>query len=98
MITRIELTPEQIGAYNRYIIARDKVFKHPKKWVRLSEIQSCIDVPNLNHPLFVVNDEYIEYTNAFQEWLRVEPPFRQEERMRATRGDYESNDNWEEND
>jgi hypothetical protein len=98
MIKRIDLTPEQIGTYNRYIIARDKVFKNPKKWVRLADIQSCIDVPNLNHPLFVVNDEYIEFKNAFDDWLKVEPPFRQEERMRATRGDYESTDYWDEND
>ena len=92
----INLNPEQTRAYNRYIIARDKVFKRNKKWVRTSEISHTIDVAGLNHPLYVANDEYIEYVVAFKEWLKVEPEFREKERMRSTRGDYGTPDSWEE--
>lgn len=92
----IELTPEQVRAYNRYIMARDKVFKRKKGWIRSSTISHCIDVAGLNHPLYVVNDEYQEYLDAFDAWLKVEPPFREQERMRSTRGDYGTPDSWEE--
>ena len=96
MSKMIELNPEQTRAYNRYILARDKVFKRSKKWVRSSTIANTVDVTGLNHPLYVVNDEYVEYVEAFQEWLRVEPAFRHEERMRSSRGDYGAPDNWDE--
>jgi hypothetical protein len=93
----IELSPEQTKAYNRYILARDRVFKRNKKWVRTSTISHCIDVVGLNHPLYVVNDEYVEYVEAFKGWLEVEPRFRHDERMRSSRGDYGvPADNWEE--
>jgi hypothetical protein len=50
----------------------------------------------MNHPLFIVNDAWLEYKEAFQAWLDVEPAFRDRERLRATRGDYGKLDNWEE--
>ena len=92
---RIELNPEQTKAYNRFILARDKIRKS-KKWIRPSEISHAVDVQGLNHPLFVINDNYLEYQEAFMEWLRVEPQFREKQRMRASRGDYGVQDNWEE--
>ena len=96
MTKMIELTLEQTRAYNRFIIARDKLFKRSKTWVRNSDIQCTVDITGLNHPLYVVNDEYIEYRTAFAIWLGVEPRFREEERMRSTRGDYGTQDSWEE--
>ena len=92
----IDLTPEQTRAYNRYILARDRVFKRNKKWVRTSTISHCIDIVGLNHPLYVVNDEYVEYVEAFKQWLEVEPRFRHDERLRSSKGDYGTPDNWEE--
>ena len=95
MTQKIELNAEQTKAYNRFIAARDRV-RNGKKWVRSSVIEYTIDVQGLNHPLYVPNNDYIEYQEAFDEWLRVEPQFRQKERMRASRGDYGLQDNWEE--
>ena len=93
MIQRIELSPEQQKAYDRFITMRDRV-KNAKKWVRPSPISHTIDVEGLNHPLYVVNDVYNDYLQAFQDWLMVEPQFREKERMRASRGDYGDMDNW----
>jgi len=93
MTKTIELTPEQTKAYNRFILIRDKIKKNR---TRLSEISHSIDVAGLNHPLFVVNDDYIEYVNAFEAWLKIEPEFRNKERLRSSRGDYDSQDNWDE--
>lgn len=97
MTKKIELNAEQTKAYNRFIMARDRV-KKGKTWVRPSEISHTIDVVALNHPLYVVNDAYIEYQEAFDAWLMIEPHFREKERMRASRGDYQGlSDNWEDN-
>jgi hypothetical protein len=52
-------------------------------------------VEGLNHPLFIVNDAWLEYKEAFQAWLDIEPTFRDKERMRASRGDYGKPDSWE---
>jgi len=93
MNKRIELSPEQQKAYDRFITMRDRV-KNAKKWVRPSPISHTIDVEGLNHPLYVVNDVYNDYQEAFQDWLMVEPQFREKERMRASRGDYGDSDNW----
>ena len=96
MSKMIELTPEQTRAYNRYILARDRIYKRNKKWVRASEISHTVDVTGLNHPLYVVNDEYVEYVEAFKQWLEVEPSFRHDERLRSSRGEYGAQDNWDE--
>jgi hypothetical protein len=92
----IELNPEQTRAYNRFIIARDRLFKRNKTWVRSCAISHTVDVSGLNHPLYVINDEYVEYVEAFAIWLGAEPRYREEERMRSSRGDYGTPDSWEE--
>jgi hypothetical protein len=96
MSKTIEFTPEQTRAYNRFIIARDRIYKRNKKWVRASVISHTVDVAGLNHPLYVINDEYLEYVEAFKQWLEVEPKSREAERMRSSRGDYGTPDNWDE--
>ena len=94
MTNELALTKEQRIAYDRFIKARNKVYRG-SKWVRPSDIEGCVDVEGLNHPVFIVNDAYAEYVNALQAWLDIEPKFRNEERMRATRGDYGAADSWE---
>ena len=89
------MDPEQTKAYNRFILARDRV-KKGKQWVSPARISHSIDVAGLNHPLFVVNDDWVEYEEAFDAWLAVEPEYRDKQRMRSTRGDYGKDDNWEE--
>lgn len=97
----IELTPEQQRAYARFIAARDRVGlggRKPNKnysWVPMRDYSACIDVVGMNHPLFVLNEPWLEYKEAFLAWLAVEPRFREEERMRMTRGDYGAQDSWE---
>jgi hypothetical protein len=54
-----------------------------------------VDQDQLGHPLFEVNEEWLEYKEAFAAWLAVEPAFRHEERMRMSRGDYGVEDSWE---
>lgn len=96
----IELTPEQQKAYIRYITARDKVGlggrKKPRKWIPMRDYIACVDIAGMNHPLFVLNDDWLEYKEAFMAWLEVEPKFREIERMRMSRGDYGIQDSWEE--
>lgn len=90
------LTDEQQRAYDKYIKARDKVglVRRKGEWVRLADVIETFDDPKLNHPLFVQNDAWLEYKQAFVEWLAVEPKCREQERMRMTRGDYGVQDNW----
>jgi len=98
----IELNEEQQKAYARFIKARDRVGlsrTKPSKnysWVPLTDYSACVDVTGLNHPLFVLNEPWLEYKEAFAAWLAVEPRFREEERMRMSRGDYGTQDSWEE--
>jgi len=92
----MNLTNEQKHAYARFIKARDKMFKRGNKWIPTSDVLACIDVAGMNHPLFVVNDEYLEYKEASEAWWDIEPEFRKTERMRASRGDYGVSDSWEE--
>jgi hypothetical protein len=83
----ISLTAEQQKAYDRFIGARDRV--RSGTWVRLAEVQSTVDLMGFNHQFYEENPEYQEYKEAFAAWLAVEPAFRHEERMRASRGDYD---------
>jgi len=98
----IDLTPEQQKAYDRYIAIRNKVgivkVKGMKKseWIPLRDYLLSVDVTGLNHPLFIVNDDWMEYKEAFSAWLAIEPEFRHEERMRMSRGDYGAQDSWDE--
>jgi len=97
----IELNKEQQIAYARFIKARDRVglgSTKPNKsysWVPLSDYSACVDVVGLNHPLFVQNDPWLEYKEAFASWFAIEPEFREQERMRMSRGDYGTQDSWE---
>ena len=90
-----ELTKEQQTAYARFVKARNRVF-YGDAWVKPSEFGECVYVEGMNRPLFPVNDAYVEYLEAFQAWLDIEPKSRQETRMRASRGDYGTSDSWEE--
>jgi hypothetical protein len=98
----IELTQEQQKAYDRYIAIRNKVgivrVKGMKRseWIPLKDYLLTVDVTGLNHPLFMVNDDWMEYKEAFLAWMAIEPEFRHEERMRMSRGDYGLEDSWEE--
>jgi hypothetical protein len=48
----------------------------------------------MNHPLFMQNDEWIEYLAASAAWWEIEPEFRKAERMSMIRGDYGDTDSW----
>ena len=98
----IKLTDEQAKAYARFIRARDKV-----KLVRTSnnfrnayiphrDYLEAVNIEGMNHPLFVTNDDWLEYKEASAAWWAIEPPFRNEERLRASRGDYGDEDSWDE--
>ena len=97
----IELNDEQKKAYARFIKARDRVGLNNRKpsknysWVPMSDYSACVDVVGLNHPLFVLNEPWIEYKEAFLAWLATEPPLRDLERMRMSRGDYGQQDSWD---
>jgi hypothetical protein len=98
----ISLTDQQQKAYNRYIRARDRVGigsygkKQKSGYIPLSDIVCTVEVVGLNHPLFEQNDAWLEYKEAFNAWLEVEPEFRKQERMSMIRGDYGDSDNWRE--
>jgi len=94
------LNEEQLRAYGRYIQARDRVklVKTAKNigyaYIPHRDYLDSVSVKTLNHPLFIVNDEWIEYTKAALAWWEIEPRFRHEERLRASRGDYDTEDDW----
>jgi hypothetical protein len=100
-MTKLVLTEEQQRAYDRFIVARNKTGivrtsgRNKIPWVRLAEVQSTVDIAGMNHPLFESNDIWLEYLEAFALWMQVEPKFRDEERMRMSRGDYGVQDSWE---
>jgi hypothetical protein len=87
------MTDEQKIAYNRFIKARDKI-RYSNKWIPASDVLSTVDVVGLNHPLFEINEAYLEYQEAFKQWLAVEPEFRKVQRMSMIRGDYDKQDSW----
>ena len=101
MRAMLKLTEQQQKAYDRFIRARDRIqlvktkdhFTAP--FIPLREWLTSVDVAGLNHQLFVTNDDYIEYKNASEAWWRVEPAFRDQERLRASRGDYGTQDSWD---
>jgi hypothetical protein len=98
----IDLSEQQLRAYARFITARNKVglvrvkgyTKNP--WIPTRDVIYCVDVTGLNHPLYVMNDDWLEYKEASLAWWAIEPMFRDQERMRATRGDYGAQDSWDE--
>jgi hypothetical protein len=95
------MTDEQLKAYKRFIRARDKVklvktnenIRDP--YIPHRDYVDSIHVIDLNHPLFILNDPWIEYKEASAAWWAIEPRYRHDERLRATRGDYGDTDNWE---
>lgn len=96
------MTEEQVRAYRRFIRARDRVKlvktseNYRNKYIPHRDFLDSIHITDLNHPLFIVNDDWVEYKEASAAWWAIEPRFRHEERLRATRGDYGDSDNWEE--
>ena len=98
----MQFTDEQLKAYSRYIAARNAVglvrtagyTKRP--WVRTADVVCTVDDPRLNHPLFEVNEQWLEYKEASLAWWEVEPECRKTNRMSAIRGDYGVADSWEE--
>lgn len=98
----INLTPEQQKAYDRYIAARNRVGLvrtkglSKNKWVPMGDIMGVVDVLGFNHPFFEVNEPWLEYKESFKAWLAIEPEFREQERMRMSRGDYGTQDSWDE--
>lgn len=101
MTNQLALSEEQTKAYRRFIRARDKVKLVKTKnnmgnpYIPHRDVIESIHVPGVNHPLFISNDDWIEYKEASSAWWSVEPRFREEERLRATRGDFDGEDNWE---
>ena len=95
------MTPEQEIAYARFIKARDKAgvvpSAKPKKqaWVRQAAVVETVDIAGYNHPFFLENDIWLEYLEASAAWWAIEPPERDEQRMRSSRGDYGQADNWD---
>ena len=95
------MTEDQIRAYKRYIRARDKVKlvktkeNYRNAYVPHRDFIDSIHITGLNHPLFIINDLWAEYKEASEAWWAIEPRYRHEERLRATRGDYGDSDNWE---
>lgn len=98
----IDLTPEQQRAYDRFIKARNRVRigqygKYLKgQHVPLSSVLCVVDQTNMNHPMYLENDAWIEYLEASQAWWGIEPEFRKAERMSMIRGDYGDSDSWRE--
>jgi hypothetical protein len=96
----IDLTDEQKKAYQRFIIARDRVrigsYGKGKKGERIpqSDVVCTVDLAGMNHPVFEQNDEWLEYKAASLAWWAIEPDFRKTERMSMIRGDYDDSDQW----
>lgn len=94
----MEFTEEQKRAYDYFIRCRDTVkivqtrsnAKLP--YIPLSDVLRTVDAPGLNHPLYEMNELWLEYKAAFAAWLKV-APYRKP--MSAIAGDYGKSDNWE---
>ena len=97
----LELNDEQQKAYDRFIRARDRVklvrtVKNIKnEWIPHRDYVESYRADGEHHPLFEPNPLWQESKDAFEAWLKVEPKFRDEERMRMSRGDYGKQDSWD---
>ena len=97
----IELTKEQRLAYDRYIRARDRVklvrtSKNIKyEWIPHRDYLDSVKPDGAHHPVFEPNLIWQEYKDASSAWWKIEPRFRDQERMRMSRGDYGKQDSWE---
>ncbi len=98
----IELTKEQKVAYDRFIRARDKVklvrtaSNIRSEWIPQRDCLESYKADGEHHPLFETNYIWQEYKDASLAWWKVEPSFRDDERMRMSRGDYGKQDSWDE--
>lgn len=98
----IELTKEQKRAQERYIRARNNValgqyrMYNKNPWAPCSDVARTVDVEGYNHPMYEANEAWLEYKDAFEAWLAVEPIERKDERMSMIKGDYGDSDNWQE--
>ena len=98
----LNLTPEQDRAYQRFIRARDTMcIVRTAKNAKLPYIPQRMYLDSVHEagnlaPMFIPNLAWQEYLEASSEWWQVEPRFRGEERMRMSRGDYGTSDNWDE--
>lgn len=101
MSNTIELTQEQRKAYDRFIRARDtvKLVRTAKnianEWVPHRDYIDSVKNDGDHHPLFEPNLIWQEYKDASLAWWKVEPEWRNQERMRMSRGDYGYSDSWE---
>jgi hypothetical protein len=97
-----DLNEEQVKAYKRFIRARNNValgqyrMYNKNPWQPCSDVVCSVDEVGLNHQLFLQNDEWLEYKEAFEAWVAIEPVARKDERMSMIRGDYGDSDNWQE--
>jgi hypothetical protein len=96
------MTEEQKRAYDRFITARNKVGLVRTKgytkqaWVRCADVVCTVDIAGMNHPMFEVNELWLEYKEASLAWWAIEPEYRKTERMSSIRGDYGHQDSWDE--
>ena len=96
-----ELTKEQQQAYDRFMRARDRVklvrtSKNIRnEWIPHRDYLDSVKNEGEHHPLFEPNLIWQEYKDASQAWWDVEPKFRDDERMRMSRGDYGHSDSWD---
>ena len=96
------LTDEQISAYKRFVRARNNValgqyrMYNKNPWLPCSDVARTVDVEGQNHPMFEMNEPWLEYQEAFNAWLALEPVLRKDERMSMIKGDYGDSDNWQE--
>lgn len=102
MSNLLTLTPEQQKAYDRFIRARDimKIVRTSKNaklpYIPQRDYIDSVDQVGSLVPLFIPNEPWLEYLEASAAWWKIEPAFRDEERMRMSRGDYGQADSWDE--
>ena len=93
-------TKEQEQAYKRFIKARNSVALGQYRrynngaWQPTADVLCTVDIAGMNHPMFIENDDWIEYKEASLLWWAVEPAYRKTERMSMIRGDYGDTDSW----
>ena len=96
-----KLTDEQMRAYSKFVRAAEKVklikTKRNFTWpyVPQRDYLDCLRPDGTHHPVFVENEAWSEYKLASEEWWRLEPEWRKDERLRASRGDYGDEDSWD---
>jgi hypothetical protein len=98
-VTKEKWTQEQIAAFRKYMQAADRVGlgrRTKTPWVPFSDVLGSLKPDGARTPLYVPNTLWLEYKAAAEAWLAIEPQDKKDNRMSATRGDYGSEDSWEE--